>query len=522
MRRLEFPVFSCHPAGVLEDSRSPREQWLEQLLGERDGEVAELRAALAERDCGITELQARVTRLEYLLTRNSGNSSMPPSRDDDPGHTPPAVRPKDVTSKRKKGKQAGAPGANLSWIDDVADRREVFPQGACECGHDLADAVDLGIVDRYQQHEIPVVAVKLTQYDSHEVRCGCGRTHVASRPAGARPGPVGYGPNLQALSVYLLVAQHIPVHRVVALLETFTGTAPSAGFVHGMLARTARLLKTVDDRVRALLIPAHVVCCDETPIRVGAKAPRPGRKKADKYLLVACTELFTHYLLGDRDLATFKKFVVLELTGVVVHDRYQNYDSARLWDLDPDEPPRALIHQLCCQHLLRDLASAAETYPGAHWPTQIADALRGLIHQANLDRAAGAARLDPEIAAGLIDRIRQGRAVGLSDTCRRGNRPGEAKARGLLEVLRDREADVLRFTTDLTIPPTSNQAERDLRPAKIQQNTSGRLTSEDRTRDRYLIRGVISTVTKHDRNVIEFLRDAFTGVIWMPPDPLTT
>lgn len=481
---------------------------LEQLLAVRD-------AQLAERDARIVELEDRLARLEHLLTRNSGNSSMPPSRDDDPGRTPSATKPKPAAGKRKRGKQKGAPGANLAWIDNLADHCDVFPEGRCECGHDLAEAVDLGIVDRYQQHEVPLVTVTLTQYDQHEVRCGCGRTHAASRPAGARPGPVGYGPNLQALSVYLLVVQHIPAHRVVALLEALTGAAPSIGFVHGMLARTARLLGAVDERVRALLTLAHAVCCDETPIRVGAKTPRPGRKKADKYLLVACTDLFTHYLLGDRDLETFKKFVVADLTGVVVHDRYQNYDSARLWDT-----PRTLIHQLCCAHICRDLASAAETYPHAHWPTQIGDALRGLIHHANLARAAGTTRLSPAIAEPLISQFRHGVRVGLSETRHHGNRPGEAKAANLLRDLFDREADVLRFTTDLRIPPTSNQAERDLRPAKVQQNISGRLTSEARTRDRYLIRGVVSTAVKHGRRPIEILRDAFTGTTWMPPDLL--
>jgi transposase len=470
------------------------------------------------------ELAERLARLEHLLTRNSGNSSMPPSRDEDPGHTPPVVKPKSGAGKRKKGKQKGAAGANLSWLEDCLDRREVFPTGCCGCGQDLAGAVDLGIVDRYQQHEIPAVTVSVVQYNQHEVVCGCGRVHVAERPAGARPGPVGYGPNLQALAVYLLVLHHLPVHRVAMILATLTGAAPSVGFVHGMLARTARLLKTVDDRVRTLLTLAHVVCCDETPIRVGSKIPRPGRKKADKYLLVACTDLFTHYLLGDRDLATFQKFVVADLTGVVVHDRYQNYDSARLWDTggtDTTGVPRTLIHQLCCQHLLRDLASAAETYPDAHWPGQIADALRALVHQANLARAEGVDRLDPQIMDPLIDLIRRGRTVGLSETRHHGNRPGEAKARGLLEALRDREADVLRFIGDLRIPPTSNQAERDLRPAKIQQNTSGRLTSVKRTEDRYLIRGVLSTAIKHRRNAIDVLRDTFTGIIWMPPDPRT-
>jgi transposase len=67
--------------------------------------------------------------------------------------------------------------------------------------------------------------------------------------------------------------------------------------------------------------------------------------------------------------------------------------------------------------------------------------------------------------------------AGLSDTRHHGSRPGERKARLLLEVLRDRQADVLRFAHDLAVPPTSNQAERDLRPSKCQQNISGRLAS---------------------------------------------
>jgi hypothetical protein len=59
--------------------------------------------------------------------------------------------------------------------------------------------------------------------------------------------------------------------------------------------------------------------------------------------------------------------------------------------------------------------------------------------------------------------------VGLAEVPRvvgRKQRP----CRDLLECLRDRQADVLRFTTDLRIPPTSNQAERDLQPAKISVN----------------------------------------------------
>ena len=239
----------------------------------------------------------------------------------------------------------------------------------------------------------------------------------------------------------------------------------------------------------SLITLAHAVCADETPLRVGPKTPKPGRKKAEKYLLVACTELYTHYLLGDRDLDTFKAFVLADLTeSVLVHDRYHLYDSAELG---------ALTHQLCCQHLCRDLDGAGEVYPDALWPAQIAEALRALMHQANLAREAGRAAIDDAVKNKLIKLFTDGVQVGLSDTTSHGDRPGERKARLVLEVLRDREADVLRFAHDLNVPATSNQAERDLRPSKTQQKISGRLTSEQRTKDRYRIRGYLSTAAKH-------------------------
>lgn len=59
-----------------------------------------------------------------------------------------------------------------------------------------------------------------------------------------------------------------------------------------------------------------------------------------------------------------------------------------------------------------------------------------------------------------------------------GKKARQPPARTLLECLRHREADVLRFLTDTAIPPTSNQAKRDLRHSKTQQKISGRLRSE--------------------------------------------
>jgi len=475
------------------------------LVRHQAGQIAELREA-------NETLVGRLARVEHLLSRNSANSSSPPSKDGELGRTPPE-KPKRCGEgpARTRGKQPGAPGTNLAWRDTPDEQVDRFPEGRCECGHDLADAVDLGVIDCCQQHEIPVVSVKVTQYDQHRVRCGCGRVHTAGQPEGARSGIVGYGPNLQAFAVYLMVVHFIPAHRCVELLASLTGATPSVGFVHGMLKRTATPLGEVTQRIRELITLAHAVCCDETPIKVGSRAPKPGKKKAERYLLVACTERLTHYLLGDRSMQTFTTSVIPELTNsVIVHDRYQNYDSAALGQL---------THQLCCQHLLRDLAAAGETYPDAHWPTQIAEALRGLVHQANLARDHDQAAIDTAIRTELIDTFCGGVRVGLSDTLGHPDRPGQRKARLLLEVLRDREADVLRFAHDLKVPPTSNQAERDLRPAKVQQNISGRLTSEDRTQDRYTIRGYLSTATKHGHNMIDALHEAILGRPWMPPHP---
>jgi hypothetical protein len=431
---------------------------------------------------------------------------MSSSGDDQPGKVRPKDKPAKGGVKRRPGKQPGAPGVHLAWSNDPDEILDRFPAGACGCGADLAEGADLGVTARHQQIDVPVMAATTVQYNLHTVACACGKVHAAVRPQGVSSAPVSLGINLQAWCVYLMVAHAIPVHRCVELIASLTGAAPSAGFVHGMIVRAAKAVAQANARIRALLTLAYAVCCDETPIRVGAK-------KAKKYLLVACTTLYTWYLLGDRTMETFKRFIIADLTGVLVHDRYQNYDS-----LDLGEHP----HQLCTSHLLRDLEDCVETYPGAAWPAQIQTALRGLIHAANLARQQGQDAINVGTKAMWITSFRHGVRVGLSEIRRI---PGPAKTvtqpigRVLLEVLRDREDDVLRFAHDLNVPPTNNQAERDVRPAKTQQKISGRLRSQQTTEHRYAIRGYISTAAKHGADVMTAIRDALLGRAWVPPDP---
>ena len=478
-------------------------QW--QVIAALVAENARLAARVTEMETANADLSARLARLERLASRNSGNSSFPPSMDDQPGRTPPARPARDKKTKRKPGKQPGAPGSHLAWSGNPDRAEPHYPRGSCACGADLAGARDLGVAASHQEIDIPLVAAQVIQHDLHAVECGCGRVHQAPPPCGGAPGTVSYSVQLQAWCVFLIVAHHIPVHRCAQVIESLTGARPSPGFVHAMIARAARAVADANRLIRALIILARVICADETPIRVG-----PGPKSRKRYLLVACTNLLTCYFLGDRSMATFEAFVFPDLTGVIVHDRYQNYDKFP-----------GVTHQLCCQHLIRDLQDAAQSYPGAIWPGQITGALRDLIHQANLARAAGLDAIPDQAAAPLIHSFRHGVRAGLAGVrpVPGGRTVKQAPARLLLECLRDREDDILRFTRDLRIPPTSNQAERDVRPAKTQQNISGRLRSEETTRQRYAIRGYISTAAKHGAGILTAIRDALTGSPWTPPLP---
>src|SRR6266702_5995733 len=151
----------------------------------RDAVIAEQGEKITEQERAIGELRRAAARLERIVTRNSGNSSMAPSGDDQPGRTPPRRqrRATERAAKRKRGKQPGAPGSAMSWAEpnDVKDH---YPSGACECGADLAAAEDLGVARSLQQLEIPEPSAQRIQHDLHYGLCGCGRGHVAARPPG--------------------------------------------------------------------------------------------------------------------------------------------------------------------------------------------------------------------------------------------------------------------------------------------------------------------------------------------------
>jgi transposase len=70
----------------------------------------------------------------------------------------------------------------------------------------------------------------------------------------------------------------------------------------------------------------------------------------------------------------------------------------------------------------------------------------------------------------------------------------------------------LRFVADLAVPVTNNQAERDVRPVKIQQRTSG---GAWRTlaglADFAIVQSYLSTATKWGLDTLDVLTQLFIG-----------
>ena len=161
----------------------------------------------------------------------------------------------------------------MTW--EVPDRTEDhYPEGACSCGADLADAADLGVARSFQQEEIPAAAAERVQHDLHSAKCACGKTHVAPRPAGVPDSALSIGPRLRALAVYLVVFQHVPVERCRQLIADVAGAAVSEGFIHSCLAKAASLAGEVVALIRALITASAVAGFDETTLRSG----RPGEE----------------------------------------------------------------------------------------------------------------------------------------------------------------------------------------------------------------------------------------------------
>lgn len=464
---------------------------LEALSREELLVVANAQAQLIEDlSAKVESLTVQVTELTRRLGRNSGNSSMPPSSD---VFGKPSRDRRKPTSRRP-GKQPGAPGSALEFVADPDEVVDHVPASCQGCGSDLAGAEPAGTVTR-QVRDVPRVEVTVTEHRMHKRACGCGVVTSAAAPAGV-DGPVCYGPNLRTLAVYLVVFQHVPVERAALLIADLTGARVSTGWVSAQVARTAHVLLPVEALIKALLTAAVVLGADETTVNIA------GTKQ---WLHVARTDLLTAFHLhASRGRKAVNEFGVLPgYTGTLVRDALSVYDTY------------PATHALCGAHLIRELTAVDEHHPDQIWPAQARSALAALADAARQAREQGRTTIPRELAAEHLHLFRHAVRVGLAQHRRVEGRK-QTKARNLLERMRDREPEILRFTSDVAVPFTNNGSERDLRPVKTQIKISGCHRATTGAQAWLRIRGYISTVRKHGDDVYDALHDAITGNPWQP------
>lgn len=450
----------------------------------------------------VAELTAQVAELTRKLGRNSSNSSLPPSSDRGQNSASSAgAKPsprKRGSSARKPGGQPGHCGRTRDLVVDPDEVVDHVPDACAGCGADLDDAVGVGEPIRRQVHDIPEpVAPWVLEHRLHARRCGCGHTTTAPAPAGVNA-PVQLGPNVAAVAVYLVVFQHVAVERAAMLIADVCGIEVSTGWVSTQVAKTATALAEATAAVVARLRTEPVVGVDETSVSVGG---------VRYWLHVARTEEFTvYYLHPRRGREAVDAFGMLPgYAGVIVRDALAVYDGPTY---------ATATHALCGAHLLRDLTAAAEDHPNQVWPAQARDALTALNRLVR-EAAATGTTAEAEKVAEQIRWFDQAIAVGLATHPKAAGRK-QTPTRNLLQRMKTRRDEYLRYVTDPGVPFTNNGSERDLRPAKTQQKISGSHRSAVGATAWATVRGHISTLRKQGLPVLTGLRDTLTGNPWTP------
>jgi transposase len=461
--------------------------------------LAEAYRLIADLTAQIERLSARVEDLERQARRDSSTSSRPPSSDSP--YKKGADRSLRERGNRRPGKQPGDPGTTMNLVDDPDEMVFCPPAACCGCGAGLAGEP----VTAQRRHQVtdiePAPAPKVTEYVAQAKECpGCGTITAGMLPVHVRA-RASFGPETCAQAANLTCGHHIPVYRATLLLCQLAGITVSAGWMAGIRGRAALLVEASGfmNRVRELLKTAPAVHADETPARAASRT---------RYVHLACTRYLTCMHTGDRSADAIDAGGVLPgYDGVIVRDGYAGY--GHLTDA---------LHAWCGVHLLRDLKGLYDFEPAKQdWASRMASLLIGARDAAAAARLAGQSALESAVLDDLVTRYRELAAAGLAANIYR--RTATAKdARRIARRFLGFEDLILRFATrpDLDIF-SNNEAERTIRPVKVQQRSSGgswrTLTG---LADFALVQSYLSTAAKWGISKLDALRDLFNDRAWLP------
>ena len=442
-------------------------------------------AALRRENAGLRE---EIADLRGQLSKNSSNSSKPPSSDGlkKPPRIAGSTRGK---SGKRSGGQVGHAGGTLKQVahPDAFERHEAVCCRHCQAG--LTVAMVTGVSKR-QVFDLPEPRLEVTEHQASIYRCAqcCGETSAAF-PEGVNA-PAQYGPRVKAAAVYLNVQQLIPEDRVAQALRDLFGAGllcPASIVAWG--ESKADKLAAVVEHIATLVAKAPVRHLDETGFRIGGKG---------QWLHTASTPALTWYRLSAQRGALPPG---LE-GGVVVHDHFKPYYTLA-----------NVEHALCNAHHLRELKALIEIEKEP-WARQMRDLLLDAVKAVREAVEQRAAQLADPVRRSLIRRyeniVRRGLAFHrqqnpLSRPPGARGRPPRRPGHNLLIRLHKFSNDVLRFLHDFTVAFTNNLAEQDLRMMKVKMKISGGFRTLAGAWTFASLRSVISTARKQGWSILQTL-----------------
>ena len=465
---------------------------MQQQLSAQDERLQALQKQVAEQ-------QALIQELRDQLTKDSHNSSKPPSSDGLKKRRTRSLRQK---GPRPKGGQPGHKGDTLKMVAEP-DHIEFHSVLACPHCQTKLGAIDPSGYEKRQVFDVPPVRLEVTEHQAEIKPCpGCGEQVKGMFPAYVRQS-TQYGPRLKAQASYLNNYHFIPLARTAELLTDFYGQAPSEAVVITANQQLVEQTKPSLESIKQQLIAADVANFDESGLRVDSKL---------HWLHVTSTPELTHYHVhrkrGQDGMAAAGILPLFQ--GGAVHDHwspYLKFDNCR--------------HYFCNAHHLRELQFIVEQYQQS-WAADLAQLLCAI-------KAEVEATLPPELSL-PTDRLAyydtqydKLLAKGLTANPtpdepppKKRGRPKQSPPKNLLDRLSKHKSGVLAFMYDFRVPFDNNLAERDIRMVKVKQKVSGTFRTHSGPDTFCAIRSYISTVRKQDHNVIDAIHNAFVGQPFIP------
>lgn len=462
---------------------------LARTIEEKDRELAKMDLVLSVREseikvkeARIADLASRIAELEgdgKSVKKSSANSSVPPSKNPiGIRHTQSQRKP----SGRKTGGQEGHRGSTLLQSDNVTGTERWYPARACpECGKALEmDSASVRATRQVVDIPLPIAAT-VVNHMAMQVKCSCGHCCKGQFPQEVNA-PVSFGPNIMAMTSYLSTYQNVPFKRLTHLFETIFGLHVSEGSVSNMLKAMRKFSKTPYEMIRRKVAGGKVAGADETGINVNGK---------NNWLWVFQNAVATFLAFdGSRSHNVINKhFTREELGGVAwVTDRLPVYFMA---DVGMDD------HQICVAHLLRNLTYTMQAFPDDPWSLDMLDLLRESVHRRNKRGVGEPVRKEMEERLDeLLERPPVYTKEDGKDTELDKLKKGIAKHRDY----------IFTFLANPAVPPTNNDSEKALRPAKTKLKVSGCFRSDEGAENYATVASVIQTAVKNGQNPFEVLR----------------